>query len=160
MEFEIMLGFGEVGKTTFAKKRKGTFLGFDGFHPYGTLYKFNAAMEQIAARVNEKPRTRFVMDGYLSVVDDQICGADFEPLRSLLLHHDIKPIVVFSNADRIVEAVLKRGSPHCINRDFILWFYREIGNNFDLSNAEFYFFPTVKLFHLKGFEHGMSKLVY
>ncbi len=138
----ILMGMGESGKTTYAKKivedNGYEFLSFDSFHPYVSEDGFYKALESVIKILNENPNKNYVLDGYAYLLNGKYLGRNFEYLRENI-KHKIKPVVIFTQAELISERVnkVKRGSPDKVNREFVIKVYEDIQKYWDLSNAEF-----------------------
>lgn len=144
-ELKILLGFGEAGKTAYAEKyfKEEEILRFDNFEPYGSSEKFENSMRWLAKVCNRCGDRDLIMDGYLYILNDEIQGKNFTYFKNLLEHHTIKPIVIFTDAETIVNRVLGRQnpqnkSPDNINKGFIVNFYEKLRESFNFSNAKFY----------------------
>ncbi len=131
---------GESGKTTYAKTLKGyERIDFDSLKPYGSVRSYNKAVMRIALMVNAVPGHNFVLDGYAYPLKGNFLGREFSFLKSKLKHHKIKPVIICTDADTIVERVLKRGSPDDVNKEFVMWFYREVFKHFGMFDYECFF---------------------
>ncbi len=142
-EIMILMGMGESGKTTYAKKiaedRGYEFLSFDSFHPYVSEKGFYKALDSIIKILNENLNKNYVLDGYAFLLNGKYLGTNFDYLKKSLKHHKIKLVVIFTQEELISERVnkVKRGSPDKVNREFVIKVYDEIQKFWDLSNAEF-----------------------
>ncbi len=136
-ELVILLGMGESGKTTYAKTLKNhERIDFDFLKPYGSVKRYNKAVMGVARMVNLLPKQNFVLDGYAYPFEGRFLGKEFSFLNSKLKHHKIQPVIICTDANTIVERVLKRGSPDDVNRDFVTWVYKEILEHFSVFDYE------------------------
>ncbi len=136
-ELVILLGMGESGKTTYAKTlTTHERIDFDSLKPYGSIKRFNKTLINVARMVNTLPKQDFVLDGYAYPFEGRFLGKEFSFLKSKLEHHKIKPVVICTDANVIVERVSKRGSPDDVNRDFVIWVYKEILEHFSVFDYE------------------------
>jgi len=140
-ELKILLGMGESGKTTFAKSIGGFVIPADILPIYGTEEEFNLSMDKVVEECEDKPNDDIFLDGYLSIINGKMHGKNFMYLKSKLKTHIIKPIIIFTDAETIVNRIQSRDSginPDRVDKRFVINAYEKIYKNFNLSNAECY----------------------
>ena len=139
----ILIGYGESGKTTYANNMDNVKqIFFDTFPVYENKEKFEFSMKLIADKCNKELKDEdVILDGYLSVINKEIMEPDFKTLKENLKHHNIKPIVIFTDADIIVKRIKERNpvcNPDNVDKRFIVKTYELARTNFNLLDAEFY----------------------
>jgi len=119
----ILLGFGESGKTTYAKSTGLKVISFDSYEPYGSKERFENKLIRIAEHINNLNED-CILDGYVYMLKGEILDPYFKILKSKLKKHKIilKPII--RNIDDIIKAVLNRTdlnnkSPDKVDKDFV-----------------------------------------
>ena len=141
-ELKILIGFGESGKTAFAKQSKNIIINFDDYPVYGSKLSWEKSMEVIANRCNDSLEEDFVLDGYMSITKDGFREPDFKTLKENLKHHTIQPIIIFREAEKIVASIKNR-SPPCdpdnVDRRFVVNTYKNIEYYFNTSKMKFYY---------------------
>jgi len=143
-ELKILIGYGESGKSTFAKEvLKNTLLQFDTLPVYGTEEEWIISMKSIASECNKRKNEEIVLDGYLVLCEDgRIKEPDFKTLKENLKYHTIKPIIIIRKAEDIVNSIKERNppcNPDNVNRRFICKTYFDIFKQFNKLPVEYYY---------------------
>ncbi len=98
-EIIILVGCGRAGKTTYASKiakEKGyEYLTIDGNYHYTGEEEYFRFVDYIATVLNINSNKNFILDGYLDFDDH------FKVLKTKLIHHKIKPVLIFTNCEVI-----------------------------------------------------------
>lgn len=160
-ELKILIGYGESGKTTYAKTQDAKLISFDMFSVYSTKFEWENSMKEIAKICNENKNEDYILDGYLSLDNEQIRETNFESLKKYLKHHEIKPIIIFRKAEDIVQSVNERKpicNPDNVDRRFIIHIYEKIISKFGLIETKCFLSKDDKFERLFGYSDIIEKL--